>query len=440
LFRGCFLAVAANILIWPLAVGAQTDAEAVIEVAAFGVTPVQVARSLGDSAGREAISIRVARGDDWRAVLGRLTQAKGTAQTVFSGLDIGRLPELKPGRYLRLASRPGAQGLLIEYLADQNSAFDIHITPDAPTRIIERLPGADLIDAARRDVMKSSLFAATDAVGLPDAVALGLVDIFAEEIDFLRDLGQGYRCALVYEMTYQDGIARPGRILAAEFKLAGRRGVAYLHRFANGESGYFDTEGNDINRVLRPDTSANTAQVRHPERGRLVDAAASFRRSPLEFTRVTSAPSAARYHPILKEWRAHRGTDYGAPIGTRVKATADGEVFFVGVRGSYGNLVILRHYNRFTTFYGHLNGFAPGLSTGDRVRKGDVIGFVGMTGLATGPHLHYELRDDLAPGALSVPLVVRTIGADDMARFRARNSQLRQQLDYAYRANLVILD
>jgi murein DD-endopeptidase MepM/ murein hydrolase activator NlpD len=321
----------------------------------------------------------------------------------------------------------------IEYLSDPRSAFRIDVRNSRP-QVFETLPGEALLHAARRDEMKSSLFAATDAVGLPESIALNLVDIFAEEIDFLRELGQGYQCAIVYQMEFSDGLARPGRILAAEVTLADKRHQAYFHQFRNGESGYFDSDGMDVNRVLRPDTQAAGGK------GRPVDAAASFRRFPLEFSRVTSVPAKLRYHPILKEWRAHRGTDYGAPMGTRVKATADGEVYFVGKRGSYGNLVILRHYDRFTSFYGHLNGYSARLAFGDKVRKGDVIGYVGMTGLATGPHLHYELRDDLAPGAVDTPLVIRSIGEDESPAYRERLAALRRQLDFAYRGNLVVLD
>jgi murein DD-endopeptidase MepM/ murein hydrolase activator NlpD len=421
---------------WASALGAI---EPVIEAAAFGVAPVldrPVMRA--DASANEAPSVRVMRDESWPALLKRLVPDRVEQARLLSALPGAALPALRPGRFLRLnRSDPQGASLSIDYLYDARTAFGIRME-GGRLHVTERLPSDDLRRAVQQDELKSSLFAATDAVGLPESIALQLADIFAEQVDFLRDLRQGYRCAIVYEMNYADGMPRPGRILAAEFSRDGRQSLAYFHRFRNGETGYFDGEGSDVNRVLRPDTPASGKT--RAEKAHAVDAATSFRRSPLEFSRITSAPAKLRFHPILKQWRAHRGTDYGAPVGTQVKATADGEVFFIGTRGSYGNLIILRHYGRFTTFYGHLNGFASGLAFGGKVRKGEVIGYVGMTGLATGPHLHYELRDDRAPDVFDTPLVVRSIGEDEAPEFRARTTTLRQQLDHAYRANQVMLE
>jgi murein DD-endopeptidase MepM/ murein hydrolase activator NlpD len=415
--------------------GLAARAETVVEVAAFGVAaiPEGAGAAAEGRAAHDKEATRVTRGDTWAALFARLAGVEVAPWA--RALRAPELPDLLPGRYVRMARAAQPDAWRIDYLLDARSAYRIDLDR-AGARVAHRLPDDDLRHAARRDEMKSSLFSATDAVGLPEEIALRLVEIFAEEVDFLRELRRGYRCALVYEMDYADGMARPGRILAAEFIQERRAVAAYYHELAPGEGGYFTASGMDINRVLRPDT-AGAGRAR---KGQGVDAASSFRRSPLEFSRVTSAPSLARYHPILKEWRAHRGTDYAAPPGTRVKATADGEVHFAGKRGSYGNLVILRHYNRFTTFYGHLNGFAEGLGAGDRVRKGEVIGYVGMTGLATGPHLHYELHDALAPGVGDVPLVVRAIPEGQVTAFRDRQAGLRRQLEHAYRASMVWLE
>ena len=118
----------------------------------------------------------------------------------------------------------------------------------------------------------------------------------------------------------------------------------------------------------------------------------AFLRSPIEFSRVSSGFTLSRFHPVLNKWRAHKGTDYAAPIGTKVKVTADGIVDFVGTQGGYGNVVIVKHQGRYTTVYGHLSRFATGLHRGQRVLQGDIIAYVGQTGLATGPHLHYEFK------------------------------------------------
>jgi len=404
----------------------------IVEAVAFGVAPIpsEAAQRTTSPPGHGAAT-RVMRGDTWPSVLGRLFGETPVRQ--YAVLDGKLLPELVPGKYLRRVETGDGAAKVADYLVDARVSYRLGIQRQS-VDVVARLPDDDLIRAARHDAMKASLFSATDAVGLPESIALQLVDIFGEEVDFLRDLGQGYRCALVYEIRFQHGMPQAGRILAAEISHGGRRVSAFLHRARNGEQGYYKPDGTDINRVLRPVTPGGAVPRA------VIDASAGFRRSPLEFSRVTSAPSMSRFHPILKQWRAHRGIDYGAPLGTPVKATADGEVYFVGPRGSYGNLVIMRHYDRFTTFYGHLSGFASGLKAGKSVRKGDVIGFVGMTGLATGPHLHYELHDALAPGRLHTPLEIRVVAEDELPSFQSEMARLRAQLDYAYRANLVLLD
>lgn len=296
-------------------------------------------------------------------------------------------------------------------------------------------PSQELLQAMREDDTKASLFAATDAAGLPEAIALQLAEIFADEVDFHRDLGGGYRCAIVFEMYYPDGMPTPGLILAAEFISPSKHLRAFFHNDGNGEAGYFDIDGVDVNGTLRPADPSQPGETR-PE----PDLAKAFRRSPLEFTRITSEPAALRYHPILKEWRAHRGTDYGAPIGTKVLATGVGEVAFMGEKGGYGKLVILRHFDRYTTYYGHLSSFAPGLRKGSQVRKGQVIGHVGMTGLATGPHLHYEFHAEPVAAPKPIPLVVRTVSADQQAAYLGQSRDYLAKLSFAQRVNLVMLE
>lgn len=214
--------------------------------------------------------------------------------------------------------------------------------------------------------IRSSLFGATDAIGLPDAVTMQLAEIFGGHIDFHRDLRRGDRFALVYEMMYAQGRpVRSGRILAAEFTNQGKTYRAFNYRAPDGREGYYGADGQSLRRA--------------------------FLRSPLEFSRISSG-FAMRFHPVLKKWRAHNGIDYAAATGTRVKASGDGVVEFAGRQTGYGNVVVIRHAKPYSTLYAHLNGFAPGIRRGARVVQGDVIGYVGATGLATGPHLHYEFR------------------------------------------------
>ena len=155
-------------------------------------------------------------------------------------------------------------------------------------------------------------------------------------------------------------------MLAAEFVNQGKTYQAIYFDYAEGQGGYYTPEGKNLRK--------------------------QFLRSPLEFSRITSGFSSSRFHPVLQTWRAHKGIDYGAPTGVRVKATADGMVDFVGRQGGYGNVIVLRHQSKYTTWYGHLSGYAKNLRKGKRVAQGELIGYVGATGLATGPHLHYEFR------------------------------------------------
>ena len=168
-------------------------------------------------------------------------------------------------------------------------------------------------------------------------------------------------------MIYSNGEAlRPGKLLAAEFTNQGRTLQAIHFQDENGQTSFFAPDGRNLRQA--------------------------FLKSPIEFSRITSGFSPSRLHPVLQVWRAHKGIDYGAPIGTRVRATSDGVVSFAGWQNGYGKTVVIRHNRGYTTLYGHLSGFARELRSGSRVQQGDVIGFVGMTGLATGPHLHYEFH------------------------------------------------
>jgi murein DD-endopeptidase MepM/ murein hydrolase activator NlpD len=252
---------------------------------------------------------------------------------------------------------------------------------------------------------------------MPDSVATQLADIFGGDIDFHRDLRKGDRFSVIYEAVNHMGrLVRTGRILAAEFINDGKTYRALWFQGADGQGGYYTADGKNIRKA--------------------------FLRSPLEFSRITSGFTLSRFHPVLKEWRAHRGIDYGAPVGTRVKATGDGVVEFVGAQGGYGKMIILRHQGSYTTVYGHLSGFASGLKKGARVAQGDVIGYVGMTGLATGPHLHYEFRVN---GSFQNPLTIALPSAPpltpgQMAQFRTVAQSQLARIDMLRGSHLASLD
>jgi murein DD-endopeptidase MepM/ murein hydrolase activator NlpD len=221
----------------------------------------------------------------------------------------------------------------------------------------------------------SSLYAAlmgSDRSGVPaeerERVADILADrIFAWQIDFSRDLREGDDFRILYErMVRPDGTARAGRVLGVQFNVAGRAHEAYYFRSPDGSEDYYARDGESLRRA--------------------------FLRAPLEFRRISSAFSRSRFHPVLKTSRPHNGIDYAASSGTPIRAVGDGVVVRAGSGGGYGNIVELRHKQGYSSRYAHLKGFAKGIRSGVRVRQGDVIGYVGSTGLATGPHLHYEFH------------------------------------------------
>lgn len=393
--------------------------QGVVEVAAFEVAPVipngTGARANGD---KRTVETRVLAGESWLDLFKRIAttfEFDPFASPELPG-QIRLLPILLPGKFLR-ARAPVSNGpAVIEYVVKPDEAYTISV--DGNTLHVEpRVYDPRLIERMRADPAKASLFTATDAIGLPESIALQLTEIFAGEVDFLRELHQGYRCAIVYEAHYREGfIERSGRILAAELTVGARRYNAYYAEDANGRGAYFNESGKSTRKL--------------------------FRRLPVEFTRVTSEFTLARFHPILGVWRAHRGVDYAAPAGSKVVAVADGVVESVGPRSEYGNLVVLRHYDMFMTYYAHLSGFAHGITPGSRVEQGQVIGYVGMTGLATGPHLHFEFHTKDAAGnwiAAPAPDTVETTILAP-AGFSGVVRDYRSRLTVAEKAKFVILD
>lgn len=223
--------------------------------------------------------------------------------------------------------------------------------------------------------IENSLYLALDD-HVPDSVldageriklAWDLADIYQWQVDFTRDLRVGDHFTVALErLVAPDGEVRYGRVLGGDLVVDGKHLAAYRFDAPDGTTGFFDDQGRSLRRA--------------------------FLMAPLQFRRISSSFSLARFHPILGIWRHHEGTDYAAATGTPVRAAGNGVVLRAGRYGGYGNLIELRHANGITTRYGHLSRFASGIRPGVRVTQGQTIGFVGATGLATGPHLHYEFR------------------------------------------------
>lgn len=375
-------------------------------VTAFGVAPDTITERIEQSAVVETLPLspvaapatgtpqtfwreeRVQRGETQASLLARLGVEDDAALNYLrTARDVRALSQLVPGRAVSAETTADGRLATLRYL---NGSALMTITRDGESFSAAEQPvelETRIISAAGE--IRSSLFAATDKLHVPDAITLQMVDVFSTDIDFHKDLRKNDRFSLVYEMLYDRGEpVRSGRLLSAEFVNQGKTlNVVWFAPADAGNAGeggagsYYTLDGKNIRKA--------------------------FLRSPLEFSRITSGFTAARFHPILQAWRAHSGVDFAAPIGARIKATADGVVDFAGVQGGYGNVVILRHPKKITTLYAHMAGFAPGISKGARVQQGDFIGSVGMTGLTTGPHVHYEFRvDNVHQDPLSVAVPV----------------------------------
>ncbi|RQO34269.1 peptidase M23 [Herminiimonas sp. KBW02] len=248
----------------------------------------------------------------------------------------------------------------------------------------------------RSGEIKSSLFAATDAAQIPDNVASQIVDMFSTNIDFGSDLRRGDRFNVVYETFWQNGeYVYAGRVLAGEFMNgpATYQSVWFDDPSVASSGGYYGFDGKSLKKA--------------------------FLKSPLEFSRISSGFS-VRKHPISGLWKAHKGVDFAAAIGTPIRASGDGVIDFAGTQRGYGNVVIIKHWSKYSTAYAHMSRFATNIRKGSKVSQGQVIGYVGMTGWSTGPHLHYEFRvNNEARDPMSVDIPnAQPLTAAQMQKFR----------------------
>jgi murein DD-endopeptidase MepM/ murein hydrolase activator NlpD len=350
---------------------------------------------------------QVRRDDTLSSLLSRLNITNSEALNFLRhNADAAALSsQLRPGRTIHAETNSLGELLHLEYEIDHSNSlvvvrtiegYQAHKTESA-LATMPTLKSAEIT---------SSLFGATDAANIPDQIAIQMAEIFSSEIDFHTDLRKGDRFSVVYESQYRGGqLIKTGLVLAAEFTNQGKTHRALMYRNPEGQVNYFTPEGKSLHK--------------------------SFLRSPLEFSRISSGFSMGRFHPVLQKMRAHKGVDFAAPTGTRIKASSDGVVSFVGVKGGYGNVVIIKHQNNMSTLYAHLSRFAPGLRSGQRVSQGQIIGAVGMTGLATGPHLHYELLVNgkhVDPMKVALPTTA-SIAPNYRSHFFASSAPLVAQLD-----------
>lgn len=357
------------------------------------------------SLGFSTIDVVVSRNDTMDRLFRRLELNLADLASLRNLPDLReQVDRLKPGEMLRFVHRGGELIGLERKLSDSETlqvkrdadGFSSNVLEN-PLEIHTRTASASI---------QNSLFQAASAAGLTDRVAFDLAEIFQYDIDFVLDIQQGDRFSVVYEEVFQDGQPlRIGNILAAKFINDGREYRAVRYVDSEGRGQYYSPEGKSLRKA--------------------------FMRSPVQFSRVSSRFNLSRKHPVLNRIRAHKGVDYAAPTGTPVRAAGEGRVKFVGRQGGYGNVVELEHGSGVVTVYGHLSKFAAKLKRGQRVDLAQVIGYVGSTGLATGPHLHYEYRvRGVHKNPQTVPLPdAEPIPATERQRFLVKTADLVNTLD-----------
>ncbi len=353
----------------PAATAVQTD-------------PLGLARQAGVGA---TVEVVVGRNDTLDAIFRRMALDTADLAAIRQLPGIRQsLDFLKPGDAIKLTHTDGEIKELTHKVSETQTLKVVRKDAGFAAKMIDN--PVETRTRTATATIDSSLFQAAEAADISDMVALKLANVFAWDIDFVLDIREGDRFTVAYEQIYQDGkYLRDGEVLAAEFVNSGKVYRAVRFVTDTGTASYYTPEGLPMRKA--------------------------FLRAPVEFTRVSSVFNPHRMHPILNRIRGHMGTDYAAPTGTPVHAAGDGRISFAGQRGGYGNAVVLAHSNSVSTLYGHMSRFAKHIRGGTHVQQGDVIGYVGMTGLATGPHLHYEY---LVNGVHKNPQTVQLPGAEPL--------------------------
>ncbi|MEW6109495.1 MAG: peptidoglycan DD-metalloendopeptidase family protein [Nitrospirota bacterium] len=369
------------------------------------------------NAGREKETTEIAGPEEYREIKGNIEKGE-TLFDIFkkygiqatelfrlreASADVHRLRELYPGRQYKIILDTNQQVNSFEYWINDDTILNITRTESgfsAEKISIQYEKRTEHIGGIIRDNLISSIGDGRENLLL----ALQLSDIFAWDIDFTADLRNNDEYKIIVEGLYLDGeFKKYGDIISAEF--VNNNETYYAYRFEhNGKKDYYDGEGKSLRKA--------------------------FLKAPLSFRRISSGFSRGRFHPILKIYRPHHGLDYAAPAGTPVSAAGDGTVVFAGRKGQYGKLIILRHRNGYRTYYGHLSGIAKSIRSGKKVDQGQVVGYVGATGLATGPHLHYEMRINnkpVNPLKLKIPRG-DSIPKKSMAEFRTFKNMMDTEL------------
>jgi murein DD-endopeptidase MepM/ murein hydrolase activator NlpD len=351
-------------------------------------------------------TITVANGDTLSTVFERVGLSATTLHEVLkSSKDAKQFSRLKVGQSLVFQLTPDGQ---LETLRTKLSDLEsLSLTKsDSGYAFKRELVKPDVRSAYVHGVINSSLFLSAKRAGLSHGLTMDLANIFGYDIDFALDIRQGDEFEVIYEeKVVNDKRVGTGDILSARFTNRGKTFTAVRYTNKQGNTSYYGADGTSMRKA--------------------------FIRTPVDFARISSRFSMGRRHPVLNKIRAHKGVDYAAPRGTPIKAAGDGKVTLAGRHGGYGNAVIIQHGQRYRTLYAHMNGFAKGIRNGSTVKQGQIIGYIGTTGLSTGPHLHYEFQVNgvhVDPLSLKLPMA-DPIARNEKARFMQLSTPLMARMD-----------
>jgi murein DD-endopeptidase MepM/ murein hydrolase activator NlpD len=363
------------------------------------------------------LTVKVKNGDALASIFKRHQLNPVTLHQIMSlGKITSTLKSLRPGQVFRFQLDDNGQLQALEYEINQLESLLVsrHAEGGFEARAIQNT--LDKRIAYSEGTIRSSLFEAGKQAGMTDALIMELVGIFGWDIDFALDIREGDRFSLLYEEQFLEGEkVKDGPIVAAEFTSQGRTYRAVRYTNARGSSDYYSPDGHSMRKA--------------------------FLRTPVDFRRISSRYG-KRHHPTLNKLKMHKGVDYAAKRGTPIKAAGDGKISFRGRKGGYGRVVIIQHGGRYSTLYAHMHRFKKGMYVGKRVKQGQIIGYVGSSGRATGPHLHYEFRVN---GTHRNPLTVKLPDAAPIQReyrqdFELKTRGLLSQLDMHTRNTRVALN
>lgn len=332
------------------------------------LTPTAEPQAKAQSDDDHWLTVKIKSGDTLASVFSDAgLSASTTYQVVQANKQTKKLTRIRPGQKISILKDASNHLISLKYMPDLTQTLVIKRQQDGKlTSEIQHHP-LEPIPTFKSGIITSSLFEAANRSNIPENIIMELAAIFGWDIDFALDIRKGDRFAVVYNELFKEGEKiRNGRILAAEFINRGKIYKAVYYTDPKGNSGYFTPGGKSMRKA--------------------------FLRSPVKFSHISSRFTRKRWHPVLAKWRSHKGVDYAAPRGTPIRASGDGKVLKKMVSRSYGNVIFLQHGSRYTTVYAHMSRFARGIRKGKHVKQGQVIGYVGSTGYATGPHLHYEFR------------------------------------------------